>query len=66
MTPLTIALFSSTELYEGPVAKLLGGADVGFVVGFFAAAALYVAIERLRAARPVPVVYGAVSSDLVS
>ncbi len=48
MTPLTIALFSSTELYEGPLAKLLGGADVGFVVGFFAAAVLYVAIERLR------------------
>ena len=33
----TIALFSSTELYTGPVARALGGADIGYYVGFAAA-----------------------------
>ena len=57
VTPLTIALFSATELYTGPLAKLLGGADVGFVVGFFAAGLLYVGSERVRAARGAPARY---------
>ncbi len=48
VTPLTIGLFSATEIYTGPVAKFLGGADVGFFVGFFAAGAAYLAIERSR------------------
>ena len=48
VTPLTIALFSATEIYTGPIAKLLGGADVGFFVGFFIASTAYVAIERKR------------------
>jgi NCS1 family nucleobase:cation symporter-1 len=55
VTPATIALFSTTEIYTGPVAKLLGGADVGFFVGFFVAAAAYVlagpATPLLRRAR---------------
>ena len=33
----TIALFSSTDLYTGPVARALGGADIGYYVGFAAA-----------------------------
>ncbi len=49
VTPVTIALFSATQIYTGPVAKLLGGADVGFFVGFFAAAAAYLILERKRA-----------------
>jgi NCS1 family nucleobase:cation symporter-1 len=48
VTPLTIALFSSTEIYTGPVAKMLGGTDIGFFVGFFAAALAYAGVERAR------------------
>jgi NCS1 family nucleobase:cation symporter-1 len=39
---LTIALFSVSDLYTGPVARLLGGADIGYYVGFFGAGLLYV------------------------
>ncbi len=42
VTVLTIALFSSTSVYVGPIAKLLGGTDIGYFVGFFAAAGAYV------------------------
>jgi len=38
---LTVALFSVSDLYTGPVARLLGGADVGYYVGFFGAALAY-------------------------
>jgi len=48
VTPLTIALFSSTEIYTGPLAKLLGGTDVGFFVGFFSASLCYALVERRR------------------
>jgi NCS1 family nucleobase:cation symporter-1 len=41
VTVLTIGLFSSNDLYTGPVAKSLGGADIGYYVGFFAAGILY-------------------------
>lgn len=34
VTALTIGLFSSTDLYTGPVARWLGGADIGYAVGF--------------------------------
>jgi NCS1 family nucleobase:cation symporter-1 len=37
----TTALFSSTEIYTGPIARLLNGADIGYFVGFFAAGLLY-------------------------
>jgi NCS1 family nucleobase:cation symporter-1 len=30
----TIALFSASDLYTGPVARALGGADIGYYVGF--------------------------------
>lgn len=50
VTPLTIALFSSTEIYTGPLAKLLGGTDIGFFVGFFAASLCYALVERRRSA----------------
>jgi NCS1 family nucleobase:cation symporter-1 len=36
-TIATIALFSSTDIYQSPVAKLLGGVDIGYFIGFFAA-----------------------------
>jgi nucleobase:cation symporter-1, NCS1 family len=48
VTPTTIALFSSNELFVGPVARALGGTDIGVFVGFFGAAALYVFAERRR------------------
>ncbi|MCQ8242307.1 purine-cytosine permease family protein [Rhizosaccharibacter radicis] len=31
---LTIVLFSSSDLYVGPVARALGGADIGYYAGF--------------------------------
>ena len=34
---VTVALFSSSDLYTGPVARALGGADIGYYVGFAAA-----------------------------
>jgi NCS1 family nucleobase:cation symporter-1 len=48
VTPVTIALFSATEIYTGPLARMLGGTDVGFFVGFFAAALCYALVERGR------------------
>jgi NCS1 family nucleobase:cation symporter-1 len=48
VTPVTIALFSATEIYTGPLAAMLGGTDIGFFVGFFAAAGAYALVERRR------------------
>ncbi len=45
---LTIALFSVSDLYTGPVARLLGGADVGYYVGFLGAGLWYAAGRRGR------------------
>jgi NCS1 family nucleobase:cation symporter-1 len=50
VTPLTMALFSVTPLYTGPLAKMLGGTDIGFFIGFFAAALGYAIAERSRRA----------------
>jgi purine-cytosine permease-like protein len=47
VTVLTIALFASTSVYTGPIAKLLDGTDIGYFVGFIVAAALYATIARL-------------------
>lgn len=46
---LTIALFSTSTLYTGPVARWLNGADIGYYVGFFVAAGWYVLGMRTRA-----------------
>ncbi|BCK74512.1 cytosine/purines uracil thiamine allantoin permease [Acetobacter aceti NRIC 0242] len=51
VTVLTIGLFSSTPLYTGPVAAMLGGADVGYLVGFFLAALGQVALLNARGRR---------------
>ncbi|MFT8419663.1 MAG: cytosine permease [Acetobacter sp.] len=40
---LTIGLFSTSSLYTGPIARWLGGADIGYYVGFFVAAGCYAA-----------------------
>ncbi|WP_419728001.1 purine-cytosine permease family protein [Lichenicola sp.] len=50
---LTIALFSTSDLYTGPVARLLGGADIGYYVGFLAAGLWYAAAARFARAKPV-------------
>jgi len=63
VTPVTIALFSATEIYTGPIAKLLGGTDIGFFVGFFAAAGAYAIAERARRARSVTVAAPGVLAD---
>ncbi len=41
---VTIGLFSVSDPYTGPVARWLGGADIGYYVGFVTAAAAYVRI----------------------
>lgn len=46
---LTTALFSVSDLYTGPAARLLGGADIGYYVGFLGAALWYAAGHRRRA-----------------
>lgn len=50
VTTLTISLFSSTPLYTGPIATVLNGADIGYLVGFFLAGGLQICILRRRAA----------------
>ena len=47
---LTVALFSTSDLYTGPVARLLGGADIGYYVGFLMALLWYAAAARTRRA----------------
>mgnify|MGYP002413160066 CR=1 FL=1 len=42
----TVVLFSTSSLYTGPVARWLGGADIGYYVGFFTAAFWYAAGRR--------------------
>jgi NCS1 family nucleobase:cation symporter-1 len=37
----TIALFPAAELYTGPIAKMLGGVDIGYYVGFLMASVSY-------------------------
>lgn len=41
MSVATILLFSTSQLYTGPVARWLGGADIGYYVGFAGAALWY-------------------------
>jgi len=47
---LTVLLFSVSDLYTGPVARLLGGADIGYYVGFLVAFLWYAAATRARRA----------------
>jgi NCS1 family nucleobase:cation symporter-1 len=53
-TIVTVALFSSTDLYTGPVAKWLGGVDIGYFAGFFIAFVWY----RASAAARTPTLVG--------
>jgi NCS1 family nucleobase:cation symporter-1 len=53
VTPLTIALFSATPIYTGPIAKLLDGTDIGFFAGFFVASLCYALVERRHRAAAV-------------
>ena len=47
----TVALFAASDLYTGPIARALGGADIGYYVGFGVAALGTLAIGRARRAR---------------
>jgi NCS1 family nucleobase:cation symporter-1 len=51
----TTALFSSTAVYTGPIARWLNGADIGYFVGFFAAGLLYYVTTPARATAAVRV-----------
>jgi NCS1 family nucleobase:cation symporter-1 len=44
--------FMNTGVLMGPVATALDGADLSFYVGFFVAAAVYLALRRLEAPNP--------------
>jgi NCS1 family nucleobase:cation symporter-1 len=48
VTPVTLLLFSASAVYTGPIARVLGGTDIGFIAGLFGTAALYVVVERAR------------------
>ena len=48
---LAAGLTTKSPLFEGPLARLLGGADVSWLVGFPLAAVLYVALVRLQERR---------------
>ncbi|MBE7212044.1 MAG: cytosine permease [Gluconacetobacter diazotrophicus] len=50
IAPLTAILFGASELYTGPVARLLGGADIGYYVGFVSAAGCTLVLRRRGAA----------------
>jgi NCS1 family nucleobase:cation symporter-1 len=50
-TIVTIVLFSSTDLYTGPIAKWLGGIDIGYFAGFFIAFFWYRATANVRTQR---------------
>jgi NCS1 family nucleobase:cation symporter-1 len=45
---LASALTMRSPLYDGPVARLLGGADLSWVLGFPLSCAVYIALARLR------------------
>ncbi len=47
----TVVLFAATDLYTGPVARALGGADIGYYAGFLLAVAGTLAIGRARGRR---------------
>ena len=51
---LTIGLFSTSDLYTGPVARALGGADVGYYVGFALAFTGTLVLGRSRGSAPHP------------
>jgi NCS1 family nucleobase:cation symporter-1 len=51
--PVTFALFAATPIYTGPIAKLLGGVDIGFLAGLLVAPLAYAAVERPRAAEQI-------------
>ncbi len=44
-----------SPLYDGPLARLLGGADLSWVLGFPLSAAIYVGLARLKARRTVSI-----------
>jgi purine-cytosine permease-like protein len=48
---LVSALTMRSPLYDGPIAHLLGGADLSWLLGFPLSAALYVALARFKARR---------------
>lgn len=40
--------FMNTTIYEGPIAKALGGSDIAWIVGLAVAGGTYLAVHRLR------------------
>ncbi len=52
LTILVELPFVDSSLYEGPIAKALGGGDIAWIVGFFLAGILYYASTRMTGSRP--------------
>ncbi len=48
---LVSALTMKSPLYDGPVARLLGGADLSWILGFPLSAATYIAMVKVKARR---------------
>jgi NCS1 family nucleobase:cation symporter-1 len=48
---LVSALTMRSPLYDGPIARALGGADLSWLLGFPLSAALYIALAKLKARR---------------
>jgi NCS1 family nucleobase:cation symporter-1 len=51
--PVTFVLFTATPIYTGPIAKMLGGADIGFIAGFIVASLAYAAVAGARTAEAI-------------
>lgn len=49
--------FLAQTLYTGPMTKMLGGADVSWIVGLVVTAALYYPLSRSRSRAPEQMVY---------
>ncbi|MHB1525918.1 MAG: purine-cytosine permease family protein [Candidatus Dormibacteria bacterium] len=52
LTILVELPFVDSSIYEGPIAKAMGGGDIAWIVGFFVAGLLYYASMRMTGSRP--------------
>ncbi|MHB8325101.1 MAG: purine-cytosine permease family protein [Candidatus Dormibacteria bacterium] len=52
LTILVELPFVDSSIYEGPIAKAMGGGDIAWIVGFFVAGLLYYASMHMTGSRP--------------
>jgi len=51
LTVLVELPFMNSSIFEGPVAKAMGGGDIAWILGFFVAAILYYVSTRMKGER---------------